>query len=96
MNKNDSYFQGRYPNPNAYKVRESMIRVAKEENAAVWDLFEIMGGLDAIRLWDSFGLAASDRIHFTRSGYVLQADLLFAAIKAAYGDYLSARFQNEP
>jgi lysophospholipase L1-like esterase len=96
MTNNDSYFYKRYPNPNAYKVRDAMINLAKKHNAAVWDLFEIMGGFDSIRIWEAYNLASSDKIHFTRDGYVLQADLLFFALKNAYGDYLSARFRKQP
>ncbi len=96
MTNNDSYFQKRYPNPNAYKVREAMINVAKETNAAVWDLFEVMGGFDSIRFWEEFDLASKDKIHFKREGYELQAHLLFSAIRQAYGDYLSARFHQQP
>jgi lysophospholipase L1-like esterase len=96
MTNNDSYFYKRYPNPNAYKVRDAMINLAKKHNGAVWDLFEIMGGFDSIRIWEAYNLASSDKIHFTRDGYVLQADLLFFALKNAYGDYLSARFRKQP
>lgn len=93
LTNNDSYFYKRYPNPNAYKVRDAMINLAKKHNAGVWDLFEIMGGFDSIRIWESYNLASPDRIHFTRDGYILQADMLFFALKNAYGDYLSARFK---
>jgi len=96
MTNNDSYFQKRYANPNAYKVKKSMIRLAQKHDAAVWDLFGIMGGLDSIRTWEAYDLASSDRIHFTREGYELQARLLFKAIRKAFGDYLSARFHHQP
>lgn len=92
MTNNDAYFQNQYPNPNGYKVRESMIRLAKKNDAAVWDLFEIMGGFDSIRIWEAYELARPDKIHFSREGYELQAQMLFFALKKAYGDYLSARF----
>ncbi len=96
MTNNDSYFYKRYPNPNVYKVRDAMINLSKKHNAAVWDLFEIMGGFDSVRIWEAYGLASSDRIHFTRAGYELQAELLFSAIKEAFGDYLSARYSQQP
>ena len=96
MTNNDSYFYKRYPNPNVYKVREAMINLAKRHNAVVWDLFEIMGGFDSIRIWEAYNLASSDRIHFLRSGYELQAELLFSAIKNAFGDYLSGRYRQQP
>lgn len=96
MTNNDSYFYKRYPNPNAYKVRDAMINLAKKYNAAVWDLFNIMGGFDAIRIWAAYDLARPDLIHFSSKGYELQAELLFLAIKEAFGDYLSARYHQKP
>ena len=96
MTNNDSYFYKRYPNPNVFKVREAMINLAKRHNAAVWDLFEIMGGFDSIRIWDAYGLASSDRIHFLRAGYELQAELLYLSIKKAFGAYLSERYDQQP
>ncbi|MCP4457250.1 MAG: hypothetical protein GY816_04370 [Cytophagales bacterium] len=96
MTNNDSYFYKRYPNPNVYKVRDAMINLSKKHNAVVWDMFEIMGGFDSIRIWEAYNLASTDRIHFTREGYELQAELLFSAIKAAFGDYLSARYRQQP
>lgn len=96
LTNNDSYFYKRYPNPNVYKVRDAMINLSKKHNAAVWDLFEIMGGFDSIRIWEAYNLASKDRIHFTSEGYELHAELLFSAIKTAFGDYLSARYRQQP
>jgi len=96
MTNNDSYFYKRYPNPNVYKVRDAMINLSKRHNAVVWDMFEIMGGFDSIRIWEAYDLARADRIHFSRDGYELQAELLFSAIKSAFGDYLSARYRQQP
>lgn len=89
MSNNDSYYKRRYPNPNVFKVRDAMVNLSKEYSAAYWDLFEIMGGLNSIRLWEYEGLAKRDKVHFTPSGYVLQADLLFKAFRDSYGDHLN-------
>ena len=89
MSNNDSYYKRRYPNPNVFKVRDAMVNLSVEYNAAYWDLFGIMGGLNSIRLWEDEGLAKRDKVHFTPSGYVLNADLLFKAIRDSYGDHLS-------
>jgi lysophospholipase L1-like esterase len=89
MSNNDSYYKRRYPNPNVFKVREAMINLSKEYGAAYWDLFGVMGGLNSIRLWENEGLAKRDKIHFTPAGYVLNADLLFKALRDSYGDHLS-------
>mgnify|MGYP002777126385 CR=1 FL=1 len=90
---NDSHYDRHYANPNVYKVRDAMIKLAKLHNGAVWDFFEIMGGFDSIRTWEAYDLARADRIHFSREGYELQGQLLFYALRNAYGDYLSARFK---
>lgn len=88
MTNNDSYIRRRYLNRNGLKVQQSMYRLAEKHNAAVWDLFEIMGGLNSIVLWQKRYLAKRDRIHFTGTGYILLGDLLFDAVVKNYGDFL--------
>jgi lysophospholipase L1-like esterase len=85
---NDSYLWKRYANTNGELVQESMYRLAKKHDAAVWDMYEVMGGFNSITLWQRNGLAKRDKIHFTRRGYLLAGDLLFDAIIKSYGDYL--------
>ena len=85
---NDSYLYRRYVNRNGIKVQESMVTLAKNHDAAVWDMFEIMGGLNSIVYWNKTGLAKRDKIHFTRPGYILLGDLFFDAIMQSFGDYL--------
>lgn len=89
MSNNDSYYKRRYPNQNIFKVRKAMVNLSEEYGAAYWDLFGVMGGLNSIRLWENEGLAKRDKVHFTPAGYVLNADLLFKAIRDSYGDHLS-------
>ncbi len=91
ITNNDTYYQRRFPNPNALKVQETMQRLAEKHNAAVYDLFAIMGGLGSIDDWRDASLAAKDRIHLSRNGYELQADLMFEAFRNAFGDYLSSK-----
>lgn len=85
---NDSYLYRRYVNKNGEKVRESMFSMAKKYNAGVWDMFEVMGGLNSIVLWQKNGLAQSDKIHFTREGYLMIADLFFTAFMQDFEKYL--------
>jgi len=89
MSNNDSYYKRRYPNQNIFRVRKAMINLSAEYGAAYWDLFGVMGGLNSIRLWENEGLAKRDKVHFTPAGYVLNADLLFKAIRDSYGDHVS-------
>ena len=69
-----------------------MYKLAKEYNGAYYDLFEVMGGLNSIRLWERAGLAQKDKVHFTRKGYQFNADLLFVAFREAYGDHLASKY----
>ncbi len=88
LTNNDSYYRRRYPNQNVYKVVKAMQNLAETHNAAVWNLFEIMGGIGSIKLWQKTGLAKPDKIHFTTQGYQLQSDLFFDAFQNAYGNYI--------
>ena len=85
---NDSYLYRRYVNRNGIKVEESMKRLAENHKAALWDMFEIMGGLNSIVYWKRAGLARRDKIHFTREGYILLGDLFFDAIIRSWGNWL--------
>jgi lysophospholipase L1-like esterase len=89
LTNNDSYYRRRRPNPNGKVVQEAMYELAEKHKGAVWDLFEIMGGYKSIVLWDDYGLAKNDRIHFTRKGYFLQAELMYDALMKDYGYYLT-------
>jgi lysophospholipase L1-like esterase len=85
---NDSYLYRRYTNPNTEKVREVILDLAEEHNCGVWDFYGIMGGLNSIIVWQQFGLAKRDRIHFTRKGYILIGDLFFNAFLRSYDDFI--------
>ncbi|MEY2963040.1 MAG: hypothetical protein RL754_301 [Bacteroidota bacterium] len=90
MTNNDSYYKRRSANKHALDVVEVMKGLSKEHNAAMWDLFSTMGGLNSILLWEENGLAKSDKIHFTRAGYELNADLMFWAFWEAYEKHLKS------
>ncbi len=92
ITNNDSYYRRRYPNKNAFAVQEAMYELAAEYGGAVYDLFEVMGGLGSISEWEKAGLAKADKIHFSREGYVLQADLMFEAIRQSYGKHLEEKY----
>ena len=82
------------PNPNALRVQKVMHSLAQREGVAVWDLFEVMGGLGSAKTWETNGLLQRDKVHFTGKGYTLLGDLLFEALINHYQTHLS-RQQNE-
>jgi lysophospholipase L1-like esterase len=60
--------------------------VAKNNDCAVWDFYEVMGGKGSINAWHRANLTNNDKLHFIKRGYELQADLLFQAL---IGNYLN-------
>ena len=84
ITNNDSYkriARRKYTaNPHGLLARDVFYRLAKETDGAVWDLFEIMGGLGSMTKWRDAKLGQSDRIHFTAAGYNLLGDMLFNAL----------------
>ncbi len=78
---------GKINTSNLSAVRMIM-EVANEQNCAVWDIFNIMGGLGSVSKWLSLGLSAPDRVHLSGKGYQLQGDLMYDALIIAYGDYV--------
>ncbi len=83
VTNNDCYRKsGRHysVNRNGLQVREVFYRLAAETGGAVWDQFEIMGGLTSMQQWQDAGLAQKDKVHFTRAGYQLVGDMLYEAL----------------
>lgn len=72
--------KSRGTNPNTPRVEQAMRELAKEYNGAVFNQYEIMGGMGSSAQWVKAGLMNSDRIHFTAAGYTVLGDLLFEAL----------------
>jgi len=68
-------------NPKAEWLGQQIVHFCKEKNIACWNMHEVMGGENSMKLWVTNELAARDHLHFSKKGYVLQAELLFQAIK---------------
>lgn len=86
---NDSYLYRRYINKNGEKVAESMLKMAERHKAGVWNMYEVMGGLNSIVLWEKNGLAQHDKIHFTREGYLVLGDLFFNALMKNFENFIN-------
>lgn len=92
MSNNDSYKRvkarkrkTRYEvNTNGSIVEQACLEMGKKYNAAVWDQFDIMGGLRSMQDWEKAGLAQKDKVHFTSDGYKLLGDLLYNALIERY------------
>ena len=91
ITNNDSFRKqkrNRYEvNRNGLLAREVFYRLADDSEGAVWDQFEVMGGLKAMDKWFKAKLAQKDRVHFTLAGYQLVGNLFTNALFEAYADY---------
>jgi lysophospholipase L1-like esterase len=83
----DCYRSRKYANYNNVKAVKQIMDLAEETGCAVWNFYEIMGGLRSINQWYDNGLATKDKIHLTKKGYTLQGDLLYEALKYDYTKY---------
>lgn len=94
ITNNDSYkkiSRRKYAvNKNNLKAREVAYHLAELTQGAVWDQFDIMGGLESMNQWRINGYAQTDRIHFTVKGYRLLGNLFFNAFLDAYQDVLAS------
>lgn len=71
-------------NTNGKVVQQAFMEMAKVYGAAVWDQFDVMGGLRSMQDWEKAGLAQKDKVHFTQDGYRLMGDLLYNALIESY------------
>ena len=97
VTNNDSYkkvSRKKYEvNPNGKLAEQAFMELGRKHNGAVWDFFDIMGGLKSMQKWQDEGIAQKDKVHFTSSGYMLIGDLLFNALMDRYMEHL--RTQNQ-
>ena len=92
VTNNDSYkkvSRRRYEvNPNGLIAEEAFMELGRKHDGAVWDFFDLMGGLRSMQQWQNEGIAQADKVHFTNAGYCLIGDLLFNALMDRYMEHL--------
>ncbi len=91
LNNNDTYIGGTTPNTNVFRVRDVINKLADRYDGGVYDFFAVMGGLGSIKKWEEQKLAALDKIHLTKKGYELQADLIAIAFRNSLGNFLDKK-----
>jgi lysophospholipase L1-like esterase len=70
-------------NTNTERVANALVKVARDNGIACWDLFRATGGKDSCKRWFGTGMMGKDRVHFTKRGYDEQGILLFNALTSA-------------
>jgi lysophospholipase L1-like esterase len=82
-----SLFQRKYPNFFVADYAQKISNLAVDSNYAFWDMYAQLGGLYGIRRNFNQGLMANDRVHYSKSGYEKQGNLLSEAILKAFEVY---------
>ncbi|MBS1634957.1 MAG: hypothetical protein JST26_03475 [Bacteroidetes bacterium] len=80
----DNYIARKTPNKRPIRAEEAMYDLMQKHKAAVWDLYEVMGGYRSIYKWYKSGLAAKDKVHFNSRGYYIVGQLMFEALERSY------------
>jgi len=80
----DNYVRRKTPNKKSATVEECIYKLTEKHNAALWDIFAVMGGYKSIFKWQQAGLARKDKVHFTAKGYHIFGDMMFEAIMRSY------------
>ncbi len=83
----DDFFRKKYKNPYLEAVQRALKQSALAENVACLDMYTIGGGFGSCSGWRKAGLMQSDGVHFSKTGYALQGDLLYNAIIDSYRKY---------
>lgn len=83
---NDDYYKRKVPNPNTLTQQKIITELSEKYQMAVWDFFEVMGGLGSSNKWYQNKLMPKDRIHFTSLGYSIKADLFITALIKSWAE----------
>lgn len=83
-----SFFKRQFPNTYSADYANAIKKWAMQENFAVWDLFEVLGGNNKVRENFSKGILSKDFVHYSEKGYNYSAELFTQSLLAAYQSYL--------
>lgn len=85
-----SLFKRKYPNTLVADYTKKIIEIAEENNVAVWNMFEALGGLFSVEENYKKGLMSRDKVHYSKAGYEKQGELFFEALELGYEQYKEA------
>jgi|GEM_PF-2026155 hypothetical protein len=88
----DSYYHNKV-NENIDYMSQDLLSIAKANNCALWDFYNVMGGKGSSKNWYKKGLMDNRKTTMTQQGYVVSANLYFDAFWGAFEQYLNQRKQ---
>ncbi|MEB3004706.1 LysM peptidoglycan-binding domain-containing protein [Capnocytophaga sp. G2] len=82
-----SLFKKKLPNPLCEQYTNILIDNSVKVNYGVFDLYNLLGGSQAMSQLIAQNLIANDRVHYTHEGYIEQGGMLFDALMSNYLKY---------
>lgn len=74
-------------NPATEEVVSQLLKIGLNRNISLFNLYESGGGKNFSSQWMKNGLMQKDGVHFTKTGYELQGDMLYLALINAYNHF---------
>lgn len=79
-----SLFKRKFPNTFVADYTRILIDEANENNFAVWNMFEALGGLFNVNANYNKGYMAKDKVHYSKAGYEKQGELFYNSLINSY------------
>lgn len=86
-----SFYKNKTVNTKIEMIRNCILSFAQKYSLPYWDLFEISCG-NAAQYWRNANLMANDGVHYNKTGYSLQGQLLLQAMLQGYEDFCKQTF----
>ena len=84
-------YRRKKPNPRLPVAGKTIVRFTTDNHLAYWDLQAATGGGNSAANWRKYNMLRPDGVHYSRTGYELQANLFCNAFLNAYSTYVSNR-----
>lgn len=81
------HFRLKHANGNLPKLCELLYQKSIQNGFVFWDFYHLMGGFGASKNWLAKGLYSADKIHLSRSGYILKGNLFTHVFLSSYLKY---------
>ncbi|MFN8438731.1 MAG: GDSL-type esterase/lipase family protein [Cytophagales bacterium] len=89
----DSYYRKLYPNMRVGQISQLLSNYCNQKNIAFWNLQTAMGGTGSIKNWFELNVAASDLIHYSKTGYEIHGELFYQAFIKQYKEYVAHKYR---
>lgn len=87
----DSYLRGKGFNPYMAETAAAIREFAVKRGYALWDLYNLSGGVNSAQNWKNKGLMSQDSVHYSKTGYAAQGKMLYQSIIKSYNNFVMTK-----